>query len=262
MPKSAAKEKKAMAAKIANLKRLLAFDRSQIFNGRSRKPQCFLVGTDEVGRGCLAGPVVAAAVMLPEFDHESEIAQALIELNDSKKLTALQRERLAKVIQEIALWAIDQASVEEINEINILHASLRAMKRALDKLSERIPDTLPVLVLVDGNKAVKNIEFKYVQSTVIKGDSTSASIAAASIIAKVYRDRMMMDLAEKFPAYNWEQNKGYGSRSHRDALRSFGMTEWHRKIFCEKHLSGEYIDEVDDESDYAEVDSAAELVGV
>lgn len=247
MPKTATKQKNETEAKIENFKRLLAFDRKQRFKGRSRKPQCLLVGTDEVGRGCFAGPVVAAAVMLPDIDDESEFAHALIELNDSKKVTPAQRERLAAVIHEIAVCEIAEASVAEINEINILHASLMAMRRALDALSNRIPDTLPVLVLVDGNKAIKDIEFKYVQTTVVKGDSNSASIAAASIIAKVHRDRFMMQLAQEHPHYSWEKNKGYGSRVHRDALRTHGMTNWHRRVFCEKVLNGEDIGDLDDE---------------
>jgi ribonuclease HII len=234
MPKAAVAQDKSDSAKDwQNLQRLLAFDRQQRFKGRSRKPQCFLVGTDEVGRGCFAGPVVAAAVMLPEFDQTAEIAQTLSKLNDSKLINPAERQRLSAIIHEIAVCAIDQASVEEINEINILHASLLAMKRALDKLSQRIPDSLPVLVLVDGNKAVKNLENKYVQSTVVNGDATSASIAAASIIAKVFRDRIMTDLATVHPQYAWERNKGYGSQAHRDAIKTHGMTIWHRRVFCE-----------------------------
>ncbi|HEY9716212.1 MAG TPA: ribonuclease HII [Trichormus sp.] len=249
MPKAAvARDKSDSAKDWQNLQRLLAFDRQQRFKGRSRKPQCFLVGTDEVGRGCFAGPVVAAAVMLPEFDQTAEIARTLSKLNDSKLINPAERERLSAIIHEIAVCAIDQASVEEINEINILHASLLAMKRALDKLSERIPDSLPVLVLVDGNKAVKNLENKYVQSTVVNGDATSASIAAASIIAKVFRDRIMTDLATVHPQYAWERNKGYGSQAHRDAIKTHGMTIWHRRVFCE-NMFNSTCDTDDDASD-------------
>jgi ribonuclease HII len=231
------------------LRQLLHYDRTHRYRGRSKKPQCVLVGVDEVGRGCFAGPVVAAAVLLPEIDDRSEIAQALSELNDSKLLSALQRERLAKIIHEIAICAIGQASPDEINEINILQASLLAMRRALEKLSPRIPNELPVLVLVDGNKAIRDIH--HIQTTVIQGDSTSASIAAASVIAKVYRDALMTDLAKSFPEYSWHQNKGYGSRTHREALKKLGMTCHHRKLFCQKHISGEVIDGTDLE-DYME----------
>jgi ribonuclease HII len=117
-----------------------------------------------------------------------------------------------------------------------------AMRRALDDLSNRVPDHLPVLVLVDGNKQVKELDCKYLQSTVIQGDSTSASIAAASIIAKVYRDRLMVELAKEFPHYDWEKNKGYGSATHRQALRVHGMTQWHRRLFCENALAQDYLD--------------------
>jgi len=239
-----------LQVKRDNFHRLLAFDRGHKFPGRSRKPQCLLVGVDEVGRGCFAGPVVAGAVMLPEIEANSDLASLIFELNDSKQLKPAQRERLAAIIHDVGMCAIGQASVQEINEINILHASLMAMKRALDQLSERIPDTLPVLVLVDGNKAIKNIEFKYVQTTVIDGDANSASIAAASIIAKVHRDKMMKELAKQHPHYEWDKNKGYGSRTHRDALLVHGVTEWHRRVWCESFLSSDVSEfSEDDQSD-------------
>jgi ribonuclease HII len=123
------------------------------------------------------------------------------------------------------------------------------MKRALDALSTRIPDELPVLVLVDGNKAISNIECKYVQSTIVDGDAMSASIAAASIIAKVHRDRLMIELAKFHPEYHWDKNKGYGSRVHRDALKTHGMTVWHRQVWCEGMFDGDELSELpgDDE---------------
>jgi len=260
MPKTVAKAKNDAKAKLQNLVRLLAYDRQHRFVGRSTKPQCILVGTDEVGRGCFAGPVVAAAVMLPEIEEKSSLAKSLAELNDSKKLNSVQRERLAAIIHEIGICAIAQSSVEEINEINILQASLMAMRRALDQLSERLPDTMPILVLVDGNKAVTNIGPSYVQSTVIQGDSTSASIAAASIIAKVYRDQMMLQLAQEFPHYGWESNKGYGSKTHREALRQHGMTVWHRKLFCENALYSENVDEIARLEHLYEDETALELI--
>lgn len=232
--------------KFATLERLLAFDRQQRFRGRSQKPQCILVGTDEVGRGCLAGPVVAAAVMLPDIEPNSAVAAALLELNDSKLLTPAQRQSLSKTIKEISLCEIAEASVQEINEINILQASLLAMRRALDQLAARLSNTLPILVLVDGDKQIKNID-QYIQTTVIQGDSSSASIAAASIVAKVYRDQLMTELSGQFPAYCWQQNKGYASPVHRAALRHHGMTIWHRDIFCHKHL---HSGDVDQEIDY------------
>jgi ribonuclease HII len=228
-----AAEKKRMH--LAQLEELLDFDRGHRFTGRSTKPKCHIVGTDEVGRGCLAGPVVASAVVLPEFSIKSDIAKALSELNDSKKLTLEQRERLSNSLRNICHFAIGEANVREINELNILNASLLAMKRAVDQLiGGGQYSVLPVLVLIDGNKKVANLG--HIQQTVIGGDSKSASIAAASIIAKVYRDRLMTELSEQHPAFGWHQNKGYGSKLHRDALQEHGMTQWHRHLFCQKIL--------------------------
>ncbi len=224
--------KKDSEEKLESLRKLLSFDHKQRFKGRSKKPQCYLIGTDEVGRGCLAGPVVAAAVMLPDIDDQSELAESLCELNDSKKLSVSQRERLSTIIHQVAVCAIEEASVSEIDQINILHASLLAMRRAMNKVKALIPDMLPTLILVDGNKAMKDVE--HLQTPVIQGDSSSASIAAASIIAKVYRDRLMADLANHHPEYNWQQNKGYASRTHREALKRLGMTCHHRRLFSEK----------------------------
>ncbi len=235
MPK-VSQRKKDTEGKLESLRKLLSFDRKHRFKGRSTRPQCYLIGTDEVGRGCLAGPVVAAAVMLPDIDDSSELAESLCELNDSKKLTASQRERLASIIHEIAICAIEQASVGEIDEINILQASLLAMRRAMHKVKALIPDMLPTLILIDGNKAMKDVE--HLQTPVIQGDSSSASIAAASIIAKVYRDKLMADLGSQHPEYNWQQNKGYGSKTHRDALKLLGMTCHHRRLFSEKFING------------------------
>ncbi|HEY9755575.1 MAG TPA: ribonuclease HII [Oculatellaceae cyanobacterium] len=217
------------------LRKLLNFDKKQKAEREPERAIVHLVGTDEVGRGCLAGPVVAAAVILPEIKPGSAIAKSLIELNDSKKLTFPQRERLALILQDISIWAIAEASPAEINEINILHASLLAMKRAVAQLpvKTRLDDS-STLVLIDGNKTIKDLDLE--QQAVIDGDAKSASIAAASIIAKVYRDRLMMNLSQSFPAFNWHQNKGYGSSTHRTALRQLGMTEWHRRVFCEKIL--------------------------
>jgi ribonuclease HII len=236
-PKVAAKAAKARAdKKLDLLGKLLAFDRKHRYTGRSRKPQCHLIGTDEVGRGCLAGPVVAAAVILPELIATSPLAVSLSELNDSKKLNPMQRERMSAVLQEVCVWAIGEASPQEINQINILQASLLAMRRAVEQLSLLTDLTaLPILVLIDGNKKVPHLE--HIQQTVVDGDAKSASVAAASIIAKVYRDRLMKELGEEFPAFDWHQNKGYGSRSHRQALKDHGMTAWHRHLFCQKILA-------------------------
>jgi ribonuclease HII len=218
-------------------RKLISFDKKQRASPDREDAVLHLIGTDEVGRGCLAGPVVAAAVILPDIKPGSAMAKSLHELNDSKKLTFPQRERLALILQDICIWAIAEASPAEINEINILHASLLAMKRAITELSNKTKtyfDDKSTLVLIDGNKTIRDLSLG--QKAVIDGDAKSASIAAASIIAKVYRDRLMINLSQSFPAFNWHRNKGYGSLTHRNALRQLGMTEWHRRVFCEKIL--------------------------
>lgn len=176
------------------------------------------VGCDEVGRGCLAGPVVAAAVILPASYHNPRI-------QDSKKLKKVQREALVQEIQSAALgWAIAEASVAEIDRINILQASFLAMERAIQQLP-KIPEHL----LIDGNRWKSSLPYSY--TCVIKGDGKFASIAAASILAKVYRDKLMDDLAQKFPYYGWEQNAGYPTKKHREGILSHGSCVWHRKSF-------------------------------
>ena len=175
-------------------------------------------GCDEVGRGCLAGPVVAAAVILPKnYSHEL--------LNDSKQLTREERDLLQIEIKREALaWAIAEVSSQEIDEINILNASFLAMHRALDKLS-----MLPQLLLIDGNRFKPYREIKY--ECIIKGDAQYLSIAAASVLAKTYRDELMAQLAQQFPGYGWETNVGYPTEEHRDGIRELGITPYHRKSF-------------------------------
>lgn len=176
------------------------------------------VGCDEAGRGCLAGPVVAAAVILPDkLDHPW--------LNDSKKLSSNQRGVLRKIIEEEAIsWGVGTASVEEIDEINILNASFLAMHRALEQL-----DVVPELILVDGNrfKPFKSIRHE----CIIKGDAIYKSIAAASILAKTYRDEIMEKLDLDYPEYSWRQNKGYPTRRHRMGIEEYGPCVLHRKSF-------------------------------
>ncbi len=212
------------------LKRMLKFD------VRMRGKEALLIGTDEVGRGCLAGPVVAAAVILPPIRTGSKLSHALEDLNDSKQLSSQARERLAEIIHQHAQCAIAEATVEEIETINILKASLLAMSRAITKLLDvhKTPDG-NFLVAVDGNKKITDLQIE--QVTVIDGDSHSASIAAASVIAKVYRDRIMTDLASQFPHYLWESNKGYASLAHRNAIKEHGPTNWHRKTFLDRVLN-------------------------
>ena len=175
-------------------------------------------GTDEAGRGCLCGPVVAAAVILPKgFSHEL--------LNDSKKLSEKQRKLLRPFIEENAIcFSVSFVDQVEIDNLNILQASITAMHRAIDKLK-----TTPEFIIIDGNKfkPYKNIPFK----TIVKGDAKYMSIAAASILAKTYRDDFMAKIDEKFPDYNWKKNKGYPTKEHRNAIRKFGATPFHRKSF-------------------------------
>ena len=175
-------------------------------------------GCDEAGRGCLAGSVYAAAVIFPE-NYQNE------ELNDSKKLTDKRRKQLREIIQRDAVaWAVGIVTPEEIDKINILNASILATHRALDQLKVR-----PEAVIVDGNR------FKPYQSlphtTIVKGDGKYLSIAAASILAKTYRDDYMDKLAEEYPQYDWLSNKGYPTKKHREAIRQYGITPYHRKTF-------------------------------
>ena len=175
-------------------------------------------GCDEAGRGCLAGSVYAAAVIFPE-NYQNE------ELNDSKKLTDKRRKQMREIIQRDAVaWAVGIVTPEEIDKINILNASILAMHRALDQLKVR-----PEAVIVDGNR------FKPYQSlphtTIVKGDGKYLSIAAASILAKTYRDDYMDKLAEEYPQYDWLSNKGYPTKKHREAIRQYGITPYHRKTF-------------------------------
>ena len=179
-----------------------------------------ICGVDEAGRGPLAGPVCAAAVILPQ-------GIVIDSLNDSKKLTEKRREKLYDIITSSAVsYGIAFASVEEIEELNILNASMLAMKRAMEKLSVK-----PALALIDGNKTPDtDIPCRFV----IGGDAKCADIAAASILAKVTRDRLMLEMAEKYPEYHFEKHKGYGTKLHYEALREFGACEIHRMSFLRK----------------------------
>ncbi len=175
-------------------------------------------GCDEAGRGCLAGSVYAAAVILPP-DYQNEL------LNDSKKLTAKKRYALREEIERDAIaWAVGIVTPEEIDKINILNASFLAMHRALDQLKVR-----PQAVIVDGNRFTpyQNLPF----TTIVKGDGKYLSIAAASILAKTYRDDYMLSLAEEYPQYDWQSNMGYPTKNHRKAIRQHGITPYHRKSY-------------------------------
>ena len=175
-------------------------------------------GCDEAGRGCLAGSVYAAAVILPP-DYQNEL------LNDSKQLTERRRYQLRDIIQRDAIsWAVGIVTPEEIDHINILNASILAMHRALDQLSVR-----PEAVIVDGNRFKPYRDLPC--TTIIKGDGKYLSIAAASILAKTYRDDYMNALAEEYPQYDWRSNKGYPTKKHREAIKEFGITPLHRKSY-------------------------------
>ena len=191
-------------------------------------------GCDEAGRGCLAGSVYAAAVILPE-NYQNDL------LNDSKQLTEKRRYQLREIIQHDAVaWAVGIVTPEEIDKINILNASILAMHRALDQLKVR-PSILamhraldqlkvrPEAIIVDGNK-FKPYQ-KLPHTTIVKGDGKYLSIAAASILAKTYRDDYMNELAKEYPQYDWLSNKGYPTKKHRDAIRQYGITPYHRKSY-------------------------------
>lgn len=175
-------------------------------------------GCDEAGRGCLAGSVFAAAVILPD-NYQNET------LNDSKQLTEKRRYELrAQIEQDAIAWAVGIVTPEEIDKINILNASILAMHRALDQLKVR-----PEAVIVDGNRFKPYQELPF--TTIVKGDGKYLSIAAASILAKTYRDDYMNVLAEKYPLYDWQNNKGYPTKAHRAAIREHGITPFHRKSY-------------------------------
>lgn len=175
-------------------------------------------GCDEAGRGCLAGSVYAAAVIFPA-DYQNE------ELNDSKQLTDKKRHQLREIIERDALaWAVGVVTPEEIDKINILNASFLAMHRALDQLTVR-----PEAIIVDGNRFKPY--GKVPHTCIVKGDAKYLSIAAASILAKTYRDDYMDGLAEEYPQYDWKSNKGYPTKKHREAIRQYGVTPYHRMSY-------------------------------
>ena len=175
-------------------------------------------GCDEAGRGCLAGSVYAAAVILPE-DYQNDL------LNDSKQLTEKRRYELREIIlRDAVAWAVGIVTPEEIDKINILNASILAMHRALDQLTVR-----PEAIIVDGNRFKPYQELPH--TTIVKGDGKYLSIAAASILAKTYRDDYMNELAKEYPQYDWLSNKGYPTKRHREAIKQYGITPYHRKSY-------------------------------
>lgn len=175
-------------------------------------------GTDEAGRGCLSGPVVAAAVILPDdFQHEL--------LNDSKQLSEKKRQELRPYIEKHALaFGVSFIHQEEVDELNVLQASITGMHRSIEQLNVQ-----PEFIIVDGNKFKPYQETPH--QTIVKGDAKFMSIAAASVLAKTYRDEYMEKIHQEFPQYNWQKNKGYPTKEHREAIRQFGATPYHRKSF-------------------------------
>ena len=176
------------------------------------------VGTDEAGRGCLSGPVVAAAVILSkDFKHPF--------LNDSKQISEKKRKELRPFIEENALaYGVSFVYQDEVDELNVLQASITAMQRAIDKLK-----VSPEFIIVDGNKFKPYKDVPY--ETIVKGDAKYMSIAAASVLAKTYRDDYMEEIHNEFPMYNWKKNKGYPTKEHRNGIKEFGITKYHRKTF-------------------------------
>ena len=175
-------------------------------------------GCDEAGRGCLAGSVYAAAVILPK-DYHNEL------LNDSKQLTAHQRYQLREMIERDAIaWAVGIATAQEIDQMNILRASITAMHRAVDKLTVR-----PEALIIDGNRFYPYRDLPY--TTIVKGDGKYLSIAAASILAKTYRDDYMRELHQQYPYYGWDHNAGYPTKEHRQGIAEHGLSPYHRKSF-------------------------------
>jgi ribonuclease HII len=193
-----------------------------------------VIGTDEAGRGPIAGPVTACALYFPEMNKETK--EAIKFLDDSKRFSSnpFLREELAEEIKKHAVYCIAESSVREIEKINILQASLLAMRRACEGVIDQLETAQSPILLVDGKFSIPKYNIE--QMPVVKGDSKSACIAAASILAKVHRDNFMKELAEKFPQYSWNKNKGYPTAAHIEALREHGQCIWHRKTFICKVL--------------------------
>lgn len=190
-----------------------------------------VIGTDEAGRGPAAGGVYAAAVYFPEISKG--LMKDLEKLNDSKKLSSNTRDMLYDIILNNSVNSIISIDVDEIEKFNILNSSLKAMKLACEDVIKKV-QLKDFITLVDGNKSIKN--YNYPQKYIIKGDGKSASIAAASILAKVTRDRYMKEIAHEYPQYHWENNAGYLTKEHLNAIDTYGLTKYHRPSFLKKHF--------------------------
>lgn len=202
------------------------------FDKKLKDKNTFLIGTDEVGRGAGAGPVYAAAVCFRDFNKK--ITEKLEGINDSKQLSPSQREKFYDIIVENSVYDIQSCGVEEIAKLNILRCSLLCMKRACENVISKIGGG-EFMVIVDGNKQIP--DFSYPQKNFVKGDGKSATTAAASILAKVSRDRYMTELAKQYPQYEWEENKGYLTEEHLKAVDEYGLCEHHRPKYFEKHFA-------------------------
>ena len=201
------------------------------FDKKKQKNIDFLIGTDEAGRGPGAGGVFAAAVYFPSLDKA--LIKTLDKINDSKQLSEKVRNELFDIIKANSIYSIQMGTVEEIEKYNILAVSLMQMNKACTDVIAKM-GSKNIKVLVDGNKLIRN--FNFPQETIVKGDSKSASIAAASILAKVARDKYMNELDKEFPVYGWAKNKGYMTQAHLEAVDKYGLCKYHRKKFFEKHF--------------------------
>lgn len=190
----------------------------------------YILGCDEAGRGPAAGPLFVSCVCFKSYNN---LYETMKELNDSKKLSEKTREKLFPVIKENSIYSIKKIEIETIEKMNILNASLYGMKLASIEVIKKLK-TENVLVLADGNKQIK--DFQFPQKAIIKGDSTSAAIAAASILSKVSRDNFMIELDKKYPKYNFKKNKGYLTKEHIEAIKKFGISDIHRKSFLKNIL--------------------------
>lgn len=216
--------------KNSKIENLIDFDKSfELYD---------VIGIDEAGRGTGAGDVFAAAVYFPQIT--TEMRHNLENIDDSKKLSKNTRENLYEYITSCSVYSCKRASIQEIDNINILHASLLAMHRAAVGVLEQLDDSINPFLLIDGNKTLK--EPPCPQTPIIGGDGLSFSIAAASIIAKVERDKYMDELAKDYPQYDWQENKGYFTQKHRDAINCYGITPYHRQSFFKKFFSTRTIE--------------------
>ena len=211
---------------MENIQKLILFDKQYNFK--------YILGVDEAGRGPGAGDVFAACVC---FDlNNIKLMQNLKKLNDSKKLSQNIRNEIYKIIVSNSIYSINQSSVNEIDKFNILNATFMAIEKSVKHVVSQlnIQDMDDIFVLVDGNKKIKNLDIN--MQAIIKGDSKSASIAAASILAKVSRDNYMIELDKEYPNYNWKKNKGYLTKEHLNAIDKYGMVKYHRKSFLKKYF--------------------------